>query len=333
MILETDRDFSVVTSASNGMGALSALRRYNVDVVVLDIEMPEMDGLTAIPHILNMKPRVGIIVASTLTTRGSRVAVEALAMGACDYVAKPSSLAPSTGLKEVSAELLRKVRALGRRCASKVNGAPSSMSLPAIQAPLQGYPRPRALAIGSSTGGPNALVALLSGLSGAVDLPILIVQHMPPIFTTMLAERLGRDMGRPCLEPRDGEPLKNGHVYLAPGDFHMVLRTGGSGPEIKLTQEAPENFCRPAVDPLFRSAAEALGAGVLGVVLTGMGEDGLHGCREVVRKGGRVLAQDEASSVVWGMPGAVVRAGLASEVLPIGAMAERIGSICQSGAS
>jgi two-component system, chemotaxis family, protein-glutamate methylesterase/glutaminase len=185
-------------------------------------------------------------------------------------------------------------------------------------------PRPALVAIGVSTGGPNALAELIPALPGDLAVPVLVVQHMPPMFTRLLAARLDAQSALTVREATDGLPLTPGTVTIAPGDFHMVVDRDGSRARVVLNQDPPENSCRPAVDPLFRSVAAAYGSRVLGVVLTGMGQDGLRGCENVRDAGGRVLAQDEASSVVWGMPGFVVRAGLADRVLPLADIAAEI---------
>ncbi len=323
-IIDGQPDMRVVCSAPNGRSALDLLRHREVDVVLLDIEMPEMDGLEALPRILEMRPGIRVVMASSLTQQGAQITLKALALGAADYVAKPSALQASRGMAAISAELVAKVRALGRAALSgrreKAAPVPASSPAPDLAAPALHDPAEsfRVLAIASSTGGPNALSAVLGGLPRDYPLPILVVQHMPPLFTAALAERLQRETGRPCSEARHGERLLPGRTYVAPGDHHVTVASAGEGAVvIRLGDGPPENYCRPSADPMLRSVAAVFGPGALALVLTGMGEDGLRGCREVAARGGRVVVQDEATSVVWGMPGAVANAGLASAVLPL----------------
>lgn len=340
-IIEGEPDMRVVASVANGRTAVEMLRHKEVDVILLDIEMPEMDGLTALPLLLKERPDLPVIMASSLTQRGAEVTMRALALGAADSVPKPSSLSAVSGMAAIADELVAKIRALGRagRTRRAPRAVPESPRQERAERP-SGFTLPmhaphdasvHVLAIASSTGGPNALAKLLSRLPRDFPLPIVIVQHMPPIFTAALAERLQRETGRPCREAKNSEPLLAGHTYIAPGDYHMTVMTAERQPILRLDQSPPVNFCRPAADPMFRSVAGVFGGGVLAVVLTGMGEDGMRGCQEVARRGGRILVQDEASSVVWGMPGAVSRAGLASAALPLDRLADRIQQLC-SGA-
>lgn len=323
-IIDAESDMRVMAVAGNGRAALDVLRRREVDVIVLDIEMPEMSGLEALPLILTQCPGVRVVMASSLTLRGAEVTVAALALGAADYVTKPSA-AERQNMAMVGRDLIRKIRALAGRVM-----APAAPQ-PVVRAPVV-RPRPvgvgatkpvQAIGVASSTGGPNALTAVLSALPQEFPLPILIVQHMPPLFTTMLAERLERATGRPCVEATDDLEIRGGVTYIAPGDYHMTVRNEGARMVLALNQDPPENFCRPSADPLFRSMARAYGGAMLGVVLTGMGQDGREGARAVVEAGARVIAQDEATSIVWGMPGAVAHAGLASQILPL----DRIASV------
>jgi two-component system chemotaxis response regulator CheB len=331
----------VVSSAPNGRSALDLLRHRPTDVVLLDVEMPEMDGLAALPRILAEHPGIRVLMASSLTQKGAQVTLNALSLGAADFIAKPSSRG-ALGLDAVAAELVGKVRALARRPARPAGLAavPRPHAEPVVPigplAPASGSHRgesPRILAIASSTGGPNALSTLLKGIPADFPLPILITQHMPPAFTAALADRLAREAGRPCREARAGEPVLGGHTYVAPGDHHMTVMTREREPVIRLDQGPPENHCRPAADPMLRSVANVYGASALVVVLTGMGEDGCRGSAEVRGRGGRVVAQDEATSVVWGMPGAVVHAGLADAVLPLERIAQHITSLSLSTAA
>jgi two-component system chemotaxis response regulator CheB len=266
-------------------------------------------------------------MTSSLTTTDADVTLRALAAGASDYVAKPSSGSLGNKVEDVRRELIAKIRAIGRR--KKGTGLFSHIS-PAAVSPLTIVPlaQPYAVAIGSSTGGPNALVDVLTGLGSDFEYPVFITQHMPPLFTAMLAERLQKYGERPCREALEGELVEKKSTYLAPGDFHMTLKREKEGVFIHLNQNPPENYCRPAVDPMLRSVAEVYGKHVLVLILTGMGEDGRRGCEQVVTGGGEVVAQDEPTSVVWGMPGAVAHAGLASKILPLSDIAQYIKERC-----
>ena len=335
--LEGDADIRVVASVGDGQMAVNALQRNSLDVIVLDIEMPVMDGLTAIPKLLAVAPQVKIIMASTLTLRGADISMRCLSAGAADYIPKPTSTRELGGADAFKRELVSKVKALGaaaRRAGSRTRGemrpltpAPSSLlkrETPPVTlrpAPAVGtasQTKPDVIAIGSSTGGPQALFEVLAHLKAGVTQPILITQHMPATFTTILAEHITRQCGLNAQEAKDGEPVVAGRCYIAPGDFHMLVTQRGGANVISLTKDPPENFCRPAVDPMMRSILRAFGGRkILACILTGMGQDGLKGCTDVVNAGGTLIAQDEASSVVWGMPGAVAQAGICSAVLPL----------------
>ena len=313
--LQTEPDIVVAASASNGEMAIVELQRHPVDVIALDIEMPVMDGLTALPHLLAARPGVKVLVASTLSRRNAEIGMKALQAGAADFLAKPDSL---VGAEAFNSELLAKLRAFGtRRVAPQAVAAPPSPAV-ASSAAIIGRPasRPEVVAIGGSTGAPPVLVSLFEALRGKISQPILITQHMPPTFTAILAEQLARSGERPCAEAVDGEPIER--AYVAPGGWHMLAaRVARGKPVIRLTQDEAENFCRPAVDPMLRSLAAVYGPGVLAMILTGMGADGAKGCEAVAAAGGRFAVQDEATSVVWGMPGAAARTGLAQAVLPL----------------
>lgn len=335
--LEGDPDIRVVTSVGDGQMAVNSLQRNSIDVIVLDIEMPVMDGLTAIPKLLAVAPQVKIIMASTLTLRGADISIRCLSAGAADYIPKPTSTREIGGAEDFKRELVAKVKALGsaaRRAGSRSRGEirpltpvtlPSSLLKKEVGPPtLRPAPtgglqvKPDIIAIGSSTGGPQALFEVLGHLKGGVSQPILITQHMPATFTTILAEHITRQCGIDAREAKDGEPITQNRCYIAPGDFHMLVAQRGGTNILQLTKDPPENFCRPAVDPMMRSILKAYGGRkVLACILTGMGQDGLKGCTDVVNAGGTLVAQDEASSVVWGMPGAVAGAGLCSAVLPL----------------
>jgi two-component system chemotaxis response regulator CheB len=302
----------VVAKVINGRAALDALKLHDIDVVVLDIEMPVMDGLTALPLLLAASPGLSVIMASTLTTRGAEVTMKALRLGAADYLPKPSANAVLAD-QRFAQELIAKVRGLAR-----LRGGAAAPAAPAAVA-LRPAPRekPLLLAIGSSTGGPNALFALVQSLSPKLPVPVVLTQHMPPAFTPILAQHIDRLGILPCAEAKEGDTLVPGKILLAPGDRHFLVRRQGSRLVAHISDTPPENYCRPAVDPMLRSACEAMGGRVLVAMLTGMGHDGLEGTRKIIEAGGALVAQDEASSVVWGMPGAVVRAGLAHAVLPL----------------
>ncbi|MGI4955346.1 MAG: chemotaxis-specific protein-glutamate methyltransferase CheB [Janthinobacterium lividum] len=319
-VLGSDPGIEVVGRTTNGQEVVDFIRRQPglADVLVLDIEMPVMDGLSALPLLLEAAPKLRIIIASTLTTRGASTTLEALRLGAHDYVPKPSTVCVAGDIS-FQRELLDKVRALGRRTAS-VASKPATLR-PAMRC------RPHLLAIGSSTGGPQALGLLLQGLSSqlgpsGLTIPAVLTQHMPPAFTSLLAEQLGR-LGIPCAEAQDGAPLCAGRVHIAPGGRHLLVQRLPNGELITRLDDGPaENFCRPSVDPMLRSAVEACDGRVLMLMLTGMGSDGLAGTKAVIEAGGAALAQDEATSVVWGMPGAIARAGLCQAILPISDMAK-----------
>ncbi len=319
-VLHEDPEIELVAAVDNGRTALASLERTPADVAVLDIEMPEMDGLTAIPLLLDKQPGLSILMASTLTLRNAEIALKALALGAADYVPKPSAAREMMGATPFNRELLFKIRHLGGRPQWPEAGGRTDGRRIVLR--TEPPVRPQAIALGSSTGGPQALLRVLSD-AGPLRQPVFLTQHMPPTFTTLLARNLARECRIEAREAVDGEVVRGGHVYIAPGNHHMVARGAPPGAVlIGLNQKPPENFCRPAVDPMLRSLVAIYGRGLLAVILTGMGHDGLAGCRALVAAGGTVLAQDQASSVVWGMPGAVAQAGLCSAVLPL----ERIGA-------
>jgi two-component system chemotaxis response regulator CheB len=340
--LQEDPELSVAASCGNGQRAVDELKRTPVDVIVLDIEMPVMDGLTALPKLLEVQPGVQVVMASTLTRSNADVSLKAMAAGAADYLAKPSSTGGMHGTGTYQQELRGKVKALAQqhrrnrggkslgpvRPRTPAAGAAAAKPAAAADGPIKLRPmptvRPEALAIGSSTGGPQALFKFLGAL-GPVTQPVLITQHMPSTFTALLADHIGRQTKLTCSEGRDGDPLVGGHVYIAPGGKHMTVHKDAGGKvRIKLDDGPPENFCKPSVDPMLRSLSQVYGGRLLTVMLTGMGSDGLKGAEIAVRGGAHVLAQDEATSVVWGMPRAVAKAGLCSAVLPLGELATAV---------
>jgi two-component system chemotaxis response regulator CheB len=318
-MLEGDADVRVVARVANGRLALEEIKRQPIDVVVLDIEMPEMDGMQALPLLLRADPGVRVIMASTLTTRGADIALRALRLGAADYLPKPSTSAIADD--SFRRELVAKVKGLARL--RRQAAAPAAVARPASLT-LRGAPEhtPTLLAIGSSTGGPQALFTFVQALGRTVHVPVALTQHMPLAFTKLLAEHLTKLGGIPCSEARDGEAMEAGKLYLAPGDKHLLIEGAQGRLRARLSDAPPENFCRPSVDPMLRSAVAASGGRVLVVMLTGMGHDGRAGTREVIAAGGAALAQDEATSVVWGMPGAIAQAGLCHKVLPLAKLAD-----------
>ena len=340
--LEADPRIRVAATASDGVHAVKLAAREEFDIVILDIEMPEMDGMTALPKLLAAQPGLQVIMASTLTARNADISLRALQAGAADYVPKPTSGRLVLDGQSFREELTGKVCALADIARRKRGQGPISTSAAAPVAPAQAAPvarvqastgsiarsgaiklvpfstaLPKVLVIGSSTGGPQALFSVLTGLKRPFPLPIVITQHMPPTFTHILAQHIQRNTGLPAQEGVDGMPVQPDHVYVAPGDRHMVVQQHNRTLTLKVYDGPQENFCRPAVDPLFRSAAELFGAATLGVVLTGMGQDGAHGAKAIADAGGSVIAQDEASSVVWGMPGATAHLGAAAAVKPL----------------
>ena len=384
--LETDPEIHVVTTVSNGQMAINALSRYPIEVCILDIEMPVMDGLTALPKMIEAQPDLQVVMASTLTRRNAEISMKALAAGAADYLAKPTTSMALNAAAEFKAELAAKVKALGaaRRRAAGIAvphaqphaapphpapaprpfGAPLAapsiapghapaaspiarpMGAPAaarpvlapggVRAPLSLRPAPtevpEIVAIGSSTGGPQALFAVLSALKPGLPQPIVITQHMPATFTTILAEHIERASGIPTHEAAEGMALQGGHIYVAPGEFHMTIEAQGVQKIVKLLKTPPENYCRPSVDPMLRSLIKLYARRIFTVILTGMGQDGLRGSEAVVAAGGSVIAQDEATSVVWGMPGAVATAGVCSAVLPLAEIAPYIRKVATRAA-
>lgn len=322
--LSTQPDIEVVGAAQNGRIAIEKMSQLNPDVVILDIEMPEMDGLTALAHLKKSHPQTPVVMFSSLTALGAAATLEALSRGASDFFAKPGGAGGlDASRKLIQAELIPAIRALVTRKHPVIaktyvppTGPPSRPSASAARVDV--------LAIGTSTGGPNALAELFAALPADFLVPILVVQHMPAMFTQLLAERLSKHSRIPTVEAQSGMEISPGKAWIAPGDYHMVLVRDGPRIRIKTNQEPHENACRPAVDPLFRSVAGIYGQHCLAVVLTGMGQDGLCGSEAVRKAGGQVIAQDEATSVVWGMPASVIRAGLADRVLPLSAIASEI---------
>lgn len=336
-MIEAESGIDVVASVGNGQLAVSGLARADADVVVLDIEMPVMDGLTALPKLLEIDPDIKVIMASTLTLRNAEVSIRALQAGASDYIPKPTAARDLSGTNEFRRELIEKIRSLGavhkRGRGNRPAGRPARGG--AMRAMPKPTPKPISLraagtlpvdvlAIGSSTGGPQALLSLLKGIPTNLRVPVFITQHMPATFTAVLADHIARTTGLACAEAKDGEVVTAGRVYLAPGNFHLIAERKGVQLVARLDSGPPENYCRPSVNPMLRSLARVYGGRVLTAILTGMGSDGLIGGRMIIEAGGTVIAQDEATSVVWGMPGAVATDGICSAVLPLSQMAPYI---------
>ncbi|TWA92709.1 protein-glutamate methylesterase/protein-glutamine glutaminase [Bradyrhizobium stylosanthis] len=350
-----EHDMEVAASLRTGLEAVNQLERINPDVAVLDIEMPELDGISALPKLLAKKRDLVIIMASTLTRRNAEISFKALSLGAADYIPKPESTREASAADIFHHDLIQKIRHLGARlrrrpAVASPPLAPASPAAPAARAPVVARPAapapapavhapssgvlstrpfstqaPKVLLIGSSTGGPQALMALVTELGPVIDrFPVLITQHMPPTFTTILAEHLARSSRRPAAEAVDGEPVKPGRIYLAPGGKHMRLARSGADVVIALDDGPAVNFCKPAVDPLFTSAIDIWHGNILSVILTGMGSDGMRGGKDIVAAGGSVIAQDEASSVVWGMPGAAANAGICAAILPLNQIGAKV---------
>lgn len=330
-VLEEDPDLTVVT-APNGRIGLAKLVQATPDAVVLDIEMPELDGLGTLRELRTTHPDLPVIMFSSLTERGAAATLEAMSLGASDYVTKPANVGSvNESIERVRSELVPRIKALCARrhrpdATSHTPGVapPPPPPPPPVASPAGPRQRVDVVAIGSSTGGPNALHEVLASLPGTLEVPVVITQHMPPVFTRLLAERLDANCDLEVREASGGEVLRPGTVWLAPGDHHLVVRRVGDHEELAIDDGPPENSCRPAVDVLFRSVRHIYGGRALAVVLTGMGADGQRGAGLLREAGAAVIAQDEASSVVWGMPGAVVRAGLADEIVPLAGVAEAI---------
>lgn len=337
-VLDGDAALEVVGTAPNGKIALAKISQVNPDLIVLDVEMPEMDGLETLAAIRKQDRNIPVIMFSALTDLGAVATLNALALGATDYVTKPHNMkSKEAALEHVREQLIPKIKAFcnGKRQKMGSIKVREKETIATIKSPIQ----PRLIssnsavnikskveivAVGVSTGGPNALEIILQDLPANFPVPIVIVQHMPPVFTKRLADRLTSKCKIRVEEAVTGGILEPGAVWIAPGDYHMVLEKQGFGARIRTHQEARENSCRPAVDVLFRSTAKIYGAGVLGVVLTGMGQDGLLGCQNIREAGGKIIVQDEASSVVWGMPGSVANSGFADRVVSLQDMAAEI---------
>lgn len=362
-IIDKHDDIDVVGIAADGQMAIDMYNKHTPDVVVMDIEMPVMNGIEALQKILDINPQARIIICSTLSVKNADITMKALRLGAADCIAKPTSAAEINSSEQFRSELITKILSIGNRprslrlhdkkIDSKASGTETldtkpmkpeiketgTNSAPVTQAPNRkkdieirplpiGLISPKIICIGSSTGGPQALFDVIKHLN-KVSVPIVITQHMPPTFTNMLAKHISMHTDLPCHEGEENMRVEPGHGYVAPGGFHMVFEKHGTGLRIKLLDTPPENFCKPSVDPMFKSAVEIYGNRVLGIMLTGMGHDGLDGSRILVEKGNRLIAQDKETSVVWGMPGAVAHEGLCHEILPLQDIGPKIRTIVQ----
>lgn len=348
-VLSSAPRLEVAGTASDGASGLRAAELLHPDLILLDVEMPVMDGLGTLRQMRARNSHIPVIMCSTLTHRGAKITIEALACGAADYVAKPSGQSSrEAAVRALAHDLIPRILALtsAATSASEFRSAQSSIfpSPPpgarpfaspsaVLNQPSQTSSLPPAvILIGVSTGGPAALDLILPEFPADFPLPILIVQHMPELFTKLLAERLNSRCPLHVREAIAGEPIRSGHVYIAPGGRHLEIAVTAAAASaadippavIRLTSEEPVNHCRPAVDVLFRSAVAVYGPRILALVLTGMGYDGLNGSRLIRQQGGVVFAQDQPTSAVWGMPGAVAQAGLANRVLPLNSIPTEI---------
>lgn len=332
----------IVARHANGLKAVEDVGSSRPDIIILDVEMPVMDGLEALPQLLKGKPGVKIVMASTLTQRNAEISMKALSLGATDYIPKPDSNSGITTSASFRTDLIARIRSLGgaRRAPAPRIGSPTSLqagtaSKAAVTKPsdtpkLRPFSAiaPRLLIIGSSTGGPQALAKLFTAIGPKIgNVPVLVTQHMPATFTAILAKHLGDASGRPSREAEHQEVLVPGHIYVAPGGYHMRLKPAANGASIALDQGPEINFCRPAVDPMFETAAQIYRSSLLATILTGMGSDGANGGRAIAAAGGAVIAQDEETSVVWGMPGAAAAAGICSAILPLAQIGPKINSL------
>lgn len=332
--LGEDSQIEVVGTASNGRLALKKIEQLEPDLIVLDVEMPELDGLETLRELRKSGSRVKVIMFSTLTEKGAKTTIEALSLGASDYVAKPANVGGVLASQEaLRTELIPKVKTLcgikSKTARGSVTGTATSQSV-ALRKPSVATQRIDVVMIGISTGGPNALEKVVPALPKDFTVPVLITQHMPPIFTKSLADRLNSHSDVTVVEAEDRMKIEKGHVYIAPGGFHIYAKREGTSTVIRTSSDEPENSCRPAVDFMFRQSLPAYGANILAVVMTGMGQDGGIGAEQVVEAGGTVYIQDQASSVVWGMPGFIANRGVAEKVLPLediaGAIVQRVNS-------
>lgn len=315
-LLSRDQDIEIIGTAVNGKIGLEKVEALSPDIVTLDIEMPEMDGLTALSEIKKKHPKLPVIMCSSLTMQGGKATLEALNRGADDYMLKPvNGTSGEDTRQQFGAEFIYKIKELTKN--TKKFTAPMKPEIKPLVTSSPGTERIDIVTIGTSTGGPNALSTVLPEIPIDFPVPIVIVQHMPAIFTKILAESLSAKCAIPVHEAQEGDILLPGHAWIAPGNYHMTLNIQNNHHVLKLNQDPQENYCRPAVDVLFRSVAKIFKQNALAIVMTGMGQDGLKGCQMIREFKGQIITQDEASSVVWGMPGAISKAGLADQILPL----------------
>ncbi len=322
-VLSKESDLEVVGIAGDGKIALAKMAQLHPDLVTLDVEMPVMDGLETLAELRKLYPKLPVIMFSTLTERGAAATLDALSLGASDYVTKPSNTSPEGAIEAVRSQLIPKIKALGPKTGAKP-AVPALPPRPPVPVKKPANARVEIVTIGTSTGGPNALAEVLPRIPKDFPVPIVVVQHMPPLFTRLLAERLASRSEIPIEEGSTGATLSPGHCWIAPGNFHMTVKRAGVNWRLDLNQDPPENSCRPAVDVLFRSVAAVYGPNALALVMTGMGADGVIGARHIREAGGEVIIQDEASAVVWGMPGLVYAAGQADAVYPLDQLGQEI---------
>ena len=339
--LEKDAEITIVSTSFNGKMAIENLKKSPADIILLDIEMPDMDGLTALPHLLKLSPTTRIIMVSSLTVRNAEASIKAMQLGASDYITKPHSKEDNSDIDRFYREINQKIKSIApRKMAKEDVNKPAFVATPPVILPPKTekiysvkYPTypVKAIAIGSSTGGPQALEVLFKNLAGFaknIHQPVFITQHMPATFTTILAKHIEQISGKSCAEAKDGDVVSAGKIYIAPGDFHMIPEKSGDKIILRLNQNPPVNFCRPAVDPMLDALTSVYNSHLLTVILTGMGSDGFNGSKTVVKSGGTVVAQNEASCVVWGMPRAVTEGNLCSAVLPLEDIANYIIKAC-----
>jgi two-component system chemotaxis response regulator CheB len=351
-ILEAEGDMKITASVANGALAIEKLKVNPVEIIILDIEMPVMDGLTALPQLVALRPETKVLMCSTLSVENGEATMKALALGATDYVAKPSSFSNIANGVDFKDELRNKIRMIvtgSRRPAFTPHPVPASgaqpvanstttrtatqqaaslaerlaANAPPVIRPLPSLFRPSILSIGCSTGGPKALPSVMPHLLG-IKVPVIITQHMPATFTRILAEQLEKSTGFAIKEAAEGDVLEPGKAYVAPGGFHMAFKRENGQVLVKTDNGPPVNFCKPAVDVMLNSAIEVIGGNILSLILTGMGSDGYLSCQNLVKAGGAVIAQDRETSIVWGMPGAVATDELCSAVLPLDAIGPHI---------
>ncbi len=344
-MIDTDDDIEIISSVSNGEMAVSMAKIKKPNIVLLDVEMPIMDGLTALPKILEASPETKVIMCSSLTAKGADITIKAMTLGAVESVVKPTSAKETGEGSEFQTNLINLIKALGDNKSTQATNPAAQPKQAKIQGqakPIKTVARngdyklknnssiiktvPKILAIGSSTGGPNALFKILKDV-GKINVPIVITQHMPATFTAILAKHITQNTGIEAHEAQEGMVVEAGKIYVAQGGKHMLFKMDGAQLKIMINDGEQENFCKPAVDPMLRSLIEIYGNKILCVILTGMGHDGLKGASALSDKGGSVIAQDKETSVVWGMPGAVAMAGICDKVLPIDDIAKSIKAI------